>query len=56
MKISFSWVVGGFPGEVKFVITAEAKVDTEDTGNSASPEEETLYSDTLFQTLLVEVQ
>uniref|UniRef100_A0A8D2P4P5 Ovostatin n=1 Tax=Zosterops lateralis melanops TaxID=1220523 RepID=A0A8D2P4P5_ZOSLA len=55
VQISFSWVVGGFPGEVKFVITAEAKVDTEDTGNSASPEEETLYSDTLFQTLLVEL-
>ncbi|XP_066031649.1 ovostatin-like [Chamaea fasciata] len=41
-------------GEVKFVITAEAKANTEGSGNSASPEEETIYSDTLFQTLLVE--
>ncbi|NXW72503.1 OVOS protein, partial [Hirundo rustica] len=40
-------------GEVKFVITAEAKLNTRDTGNSTSPEE-TIYSDTLFQTLLVE--
>ncbi|NWT52558.1 OVOS protein, partial [Erythrocercus mccallii] len=41
-------------GEVKFVITAEAKLNTRGTGNSTSPEERTIYSDTLFQTLLVE--
>ncbi|XP_032942862.1 ovostatin-like [Catharus ustulatus] len=40
-------------GEVKFEITAEAKLNTEGTGNSLSPEE-TIYRDTLFQTLLVE--
>ncbi|NXB40023.1 OVOS protein, partial [Eulacestoma nigropectus] len=41
-------------GEVKFVITAEAKLNTRDTGNSTSSEEKTIYRDTLFQTLLVE--
>ncbi|NXD41952.1 OVOS protein, partial [Copsychus sechellarum] len=41
-------------GEVKFVITAEAKLSTRGTGNSSSPEERTIYRDTLFQTLLVE--
>ncbi|XP_068037839.1 ovostatin-like [Anomalospiza imberbis] len=41
-------------GEVKFVITAEAKLNTRGTGNNTSPEEETIYKDTLFQTLLVE--
>ncbi|NXT66031.1 OVOS protein, partial [Chaetops frenatus] len=41
-------------GEVKFVITAEAKLNTRGTGNSTSPEENTIYRDTLFQTLLVE--
>ncbi|NWV53017.1 OVOS protein, partial [Daphoenositta chrysoptera] len=41
-------------GEVKFVITAEAKVNTRGTGNSTSSEEKTIYRDTLFQTLLVE--
>ncbi|XP_063250392.1 ovostatin-like [Prinia subflava] len=41
-------------GEVKFVITAEAKQNTGDTGNSTPPEDETIYRDTLFQTLLVE--
>ncbi|NXB75702.1 OVOS protein, partial [Donacobius atricapilla] len=41
-------------GEVKFVITAEAKVDTRSSGNSTSPDENTIYKDTLFQTLLVE--
>ncbi|NWS84241.1 OVOS protein, partial [Toxostoma redivivum] len=40
-------------GEVKFVITAEAKLNTRGTGNSSSPEG-TIYKDTLFQTLLVE--
>ncbi|XP_062343441.1 ovostatin-like [Cinclus cinclus] len=41
-------------GEVKFAITAEAKQNTEGTGNSSSPEEKNIYRDTLFQTLLVE--
>ncbi|NXQ06093.1 OVOS protein, partial [Vidua macroura] len=41
-------------GEVKFVITAEAKLNTRETGNNTSPEEESIYRDTLFQTLLVE--
>ncbi|NXO19879.1 OVOS protein, partial [Cisticola juncidis] len=41
-------------GEVEFVITAEAKQNTGDTGNSTSSEDETIYRDTLFQTLLVE--
>ncbi|NXH31646.1 OVOS protein, partial [Myiagra hebetior] len=41
-------------GEVKFVITAEAKLDTRGTGNDTSSEEKTIYRDTLFQTLLVE--
>ncbi|NWW16489.1 OVOS protein, partial [Falcunculus frontatus] len=41
-------------GEVKFVITAEAKLNTGGTGNSTSSEEKTIYRDTLFQTLLVE--
>ncbi|NWS77567.1 OVOS protein, partial [Crotophaga sulcirostris] len=41
-------------GEVKFTITAEAKLDTRATGNHTSPEEETIRRDTLIQTLLVE--
>ncbi|NWZ62499.1 OVOS protein, partial [Acrocephalus arundinaceus] len=41
-------------GEVQFVITAEAKLNTRGTGNSTAPEEMAIYSDTLFQTLLVE--
>ncbi|NXU11553.1 OVOS protein, partial [Pardalotus punctatus] len=41
-------------GEVKFVITAEAKESTRGTGNRTSPEGKTIYRDTLFQTLLVE--
>ncbi|XP_009977240.1 PREDICTED: ovostatin-like, partial [Tauraco erythrolophus] len=41
-------------GEVKFTITAEAKLGTTGTGNSTSPEEETIRTDTLIQTLLVE--
>ncbi|NXK68024.1 OVOS protein, partial [Sylvietta virens] len=41
-------------GEVKFVITAEAQVNTGGPGNSTSPEEKNIYRDTLFQTLLVE--
>ncbi|XP_014795623.1 PREDICTED: ovostatin-like [Calidris pugnax] len=41
-------------GEVKFTITAEAKVNTRGTGNSTSLGEETIHRDTLIQTLLVE--
>ncbi|OWK54561.1 Ovostatin [Lonchura striata] len=41
-------------GEVKFEITAGAKLNTGSIGNSTSPEDETIYRDTLFQTLLVE--
>ncbi|NXK98087.1 OVOS protein, partial [Formicarius rufipectus] len=41
-------------GEVKFVITAEAKLNTRGTENIISPEEETIFRDTLIQTLLVE--
>ncbi|NXV92995.1 OVOS protein, partial [Calonectris borealis] len=41
-------------GEVKFTITAEAKLNTRGTGNSTCPEEETIRRDTLIQTLLVE--
>ncbi|NXE84536.1 OVOS protein, partial [Cochlearius cochlearius] len=41
-------------GEVKFTITAEAKLNTRGTGNSTSPEEEAIRRDTLIQTLLVE--
>lgn len=47
--------MGGFPGEVKFVITAEAKLNAGGTGNGTSSEEKTIYKDTLFQNLLVEV-
>jgi len=48
--------MGGFPGEVKFTITAEAKLNAGGTGNSIASEEETIRRDTLIQTLLVEVQ
>uniref|UniRef100_A0A8C6JTV4 Uncharacterized protein n=1 Tax=Melopsittacus undulatus TaxID=13146 RepID=A0A8C6JTV4_MELUD len=41
-------------GEVKFTITAEAKLNTGGTGNSTTPEEETIHRDTLIKTLLVE--
>ncbi|KFP70300.1 Ovostatin, partial [Acanthisitta chloris] len=41
-------------GEVKFEITAEAKLNTRGTGNSTSSEEESIYRDTLIQNLLVE--
>ncbi|KFQ45627.1 Ovostatin, partial [Nestor notabilis] len=41
-------------GEVKFTITAEAKLNAGATGNSTFPEEETIHRDTLIQTLLVE--
>ncbi|NXR00630.1 OVOS protein, partial [Sagittarius serpentarius] len=41
-------------GEVKFTITAEAKLNTTAHGNSTSPEEKTIRRDTLIQTLLVE--
>lgn len=49
-------LVGGFPGEVKFTITAEAKLNSRGTVNSTSPEEETIRRDTLIRTLLVEVR
>uniref|UniRef100_A0A8C5TCX2 Ovostatin n=1 Tax=Malurus cyaneus samueli TaxID=2593467 RepID=A0A8C5TCX2_9PASS len=42
-------------GEVKFVITAEAKEDTSGAGDSPSAEEQTIYSDTLIQILPVEL-
>ncbi|NXE97122.1 OVOS protein, partial [Menura novaehollandiae] len=52
---TYIWAVSPHKlGEVKFVITAEAKENTRGTGNSTSPEENTIYRDTLFQTLLVE--
>ncbi|NXY89281.1 OVOS protein, partial [Alcedo cyanopectus] len=41
-------------GQVNFTITAEAKLDTRGTGNTTSPEQETVHRDTLIQTLLVE--
>ncbi|NXD78635.1 OVOS protein, partial [Halcyon senegalensis] len=41
-------------GEVKFTITAEAKLDSRHTGNSTSREQETVHRDTLIRTLLVE--
>ncbi|NWY06636.1 OVOS protein, partial [Nothoprocta ornata] len=39
---------------VKFTITAEAKLNTRSAGDSTFPEDETIHSDTLIQTLLVE--
>jgi len=48
--------VFGSPGEVKFTITAEAKLNTKGAKNSTPPEEESIRTDTLTQTLLVEVQ
>ncbi|KFV85385.1 Ovostatin, partial [Struthio camelus australis] len=41
-------------GEVKFTITAEAKLNAGAAGHSTSSEEETIHRDTLIQTLLVE--
>ncbi|NXG39744.1 OVOS protein, partial [Dromaius novaehollandiae] len=41
-------------GEVKFTITVEAKLNARAAGNSTFPEEETIHSDTLIQSLLVE--
>ncbi|NXL53289.1 OVOS protein, partial [Podilymbus podiceps] len=41
-------------GEVKFTITAEAKLNDRGTGNHTFPEEETIRRDTLIKTLLVE--
>ncbi|KFZ67431.1 Ovostatin, partial [Podiceps cristatus] len=41
-------------GEVKFTITAEAKLNDRGTGNRTFPEEETIRRDTLIKTLLVE--
>ncbi|KFQ60022.1 Ovostatin, partial [Pelecanus crispus] len=52
---TYIWAVSPHKlGEVKFTITAEAKLNTRGTGNSTSPEEETTRKDTLIQTLLVE--
>ncbi|NWI30210.1 OVOS protein, partial [Sula dactylatra] len=52
---TYIWAVSPHKlGEIKFTITAEAKVNTRGTGNSTSPEEETIRRDTLIQTLLVE--
>ncbi|XP_054682158.1 ovostatin-like [Grus americana] len=52
---TYIWAVSPLKlGEVKFTITAEAKLNTRGTGNSTSPEEETIRRDTLIQTLLVE--
>ncbi|NXW60108.1 OVOS protein, partial [Eurystomus gularis] len=52
---TYIWAVSPHKvGEVKFTITAEAKMNTRGTGNSTSAEEETVHRDTLIQTLLVE--
>ncbi|NXH78696.1 OVOS protein, partial [Hydrobates tethys] len=52
---TFIWAVSPHKlGEVKFTITAEAKLNSRGTGNSTWPEEETIRRDTLIQTLLVE--
>ncbi|XP_010155332.1 PREDICTED: ovostatin-like, partial [Eurypyga helias] len=52
---TYIWAVSPHKlGEVKFAITAEAKLNTRGTGNSTSPAEETSHRDTLIQTLLVE--
>ncbi|NXF96427.1 OVOS protein, partial [Eubucco bourcierii] len=52
---TFIWAVSPHKlGEVTFTITAEAKLNTEDTGNGTSSEEETVHRDTLIKTLLVE--
>ncbi|NXY18289.1 OVOS protein, partial [Atrichornis clamosus] len=52
---TYIWAVNPHKlGEVKFVITAEAKLNTRGTGNTTTPEERTIYRDTLYQTLLVE--
>ncbi|KGL79419.1 Ovostatin, partial [Tinamus guttatus] len=52
---TYIWTVSPHSlGEVKFTITAEAKLNTGSAGNSASPEDTTIHSDTLIQTLLVE--
>ncbi|XP_059672346.1 ovostatin [Gavia stellata] len=52
---TYIWAVSPYKlGEVKFTITAEAKLNTSGTGNSTWPEGETIRKDTLIQTLLVE--
>ncbi|NXF53487.1 OVOS protein, partial [Oceanites oceanicus] len=52
---NYIWAVSPHKlGEVKFTITAEAKLNTRGTGNSTCPEEETIHRDTLIRTLLVE--
>ncbi|NXJ71585.1 OVOS protein, partial [Rostratula benghalensis] len=52
---TYIWVVSPQKlGEMKFTITAEAKLNTKGTRNNAPPEEEAIHRDTLIQTLLVE--
>ncbi|NXO52354.1 OVOS protein, partial [Aramus guarauna] len=52
---TYIWAVSPLKlGEVKFTVTAEAKLNTRGTGNRTSPEEETIRRDTLIQTLTVE--
>ncbi|NWR79942.1 OVOS protein, partial [Centropus unirufus] len=52
---TYIWAVSPHKlGEVKFTITAEAKLNNRATTNSTSPEEEMIHRDTLIQTLLVE--
>ncbi|XP_010573752.1 PREDICTED: ovostatin-like [Haliaeetus leucocephalus] len=52
---TYIWAVNPHKlGEVKFTITAEAKLNSRGTVNSTSPEEETIRRDTLIRTLLVE--
>ncbi|NXL86370.1 OVOS protein, partial [Alectura lathami] len=52
---TYIWAVSPLSlGEVKFTITAEAKLDSRDARNSTTPEEEIIRRDTLIQKLLVE--
>ncbi|XP_040504344.1 ovostatin [Gallus gallus] len=52
---TYIWAVSPLSlGEVKFTITAEAKLNTKGAKNSTPPEEESIRTDTLTQTLLVE--
>ncbi|KAI6079822.1 Ovostatin-like protein [Aix galericulata] len=52
---TYIWAVSPLSlGEVKFTITAEAKLDTTDAGKNTSSEERTIRRDTLIRTLQVE--
>ncbi|NWW45161.1 OVOS protein, partial [Pedionomus torquatus] len=52
---TYIWVVSPHKlGEVKFTITAEAKLNTRGTRDSVSLEEEAIHRDTIIKTLLVE--